>query len=174
MKRIFVGALTAGVLMVMPVADASAQPDRGEFSAALGVTGVVPDPDERVTPNGKWVFFEGKEVTAAGEATIGMTTYDTAVLDATLWGKLSPDGTKGTEWGTFTLTLDDGDLVCDGTIKVKRYAVAEDLWTLYGESGKFRADCDGAKVMGEFVGEPPSDGSPGVPRDHERRSPVDA
>ena len=106
-------------------------------------------------------FFEGKEVTAAGEATIGMTTYDTAVLDATLWGKLSPDGTKGTEWGTFTLTLDDGDLVCDGTIKVKRYAVAEDLWTLYGESGKFRADCDGAKVMGEFVGEPPSNGSPG-------------
>jgi hypothetical protein len=130
------------------------------FSAALGVTGAVPDPDPRVTPNGKWVFFEGTKVTAAGGATIGSSTYD-AVLEATLSGKLSPDGTKGFEMITFTLTLDEGDLVCDGTVKVKRYAVADGLFRPYGESGKFRADCDGAKVMGEFVGEPPSDGSPG-------------
>ena len=161
MRRGMIAALTAAALILLPVSDASAQPDREEFSAALGVAGVVQDPDPRVTPNDKWVFFEDKTVTATGAATIGTTTYDTAVLDATLWGKLSPDGTKGIEWGTFTLALDDGDLVCDGTFKVKRYAVAEGLWTPYGEAGKFRADCDGAKVMGEFVGEPPADGSPG-------------
>ena len=161
MRRGMIAALTAAALILLPVSDASAQPDREGFSANLGVTGAVPDPDPRVTPNGKWVFFEGTKVTATGGATIGTTTYTSAVLEATLWGKLSPDGTKGTEWGTFTLTLDDGDLVCDGTVKVKRYAVADGLFRPYGESGKFRADCDGAKVMGEFVGEPPSDGSPG-------------
>ena len=160
MKRRMFAALTAAALVLLPVSDVSAQPDRDDFSAALGVTGVIQDPDPRVTPNGTWVFFEGKTVTAAGAATIGTTEY-TALLDATIWGKLSPDGTNGIEWGTFTLTLDDGDLVCDGTFKVKRYAVADGLWTPYGEAGKFRADCDGAKVMGEFVGEPPSDGSPG-------------
>jgi hypothetical protein len=160
MRRGMIAALTAAALMVLPVSNVSAQPDREDFSADLGVTGVVQDPDPRVTPNDKWVFFEGKTVTAAGAATIGTIEY-TALLDATLWGKLSPEATEGIEWGTFTLTLDDGDLVCDGTFKVKRYAVADGLWTRYGESGNFRADCDGAKVMGEFVGEPPADGSPG-------------
>jgi hypothetical protein len=160
MKRMTIAALTGAALMVLPVSVVSAQPDREDFTADLGVTGVVQDPDPHVTPNDKWVFFEGKTVTAAGAATIGTTEYS-ALLDATLWGKLSPDGTNGIEWGTFTLTLDDGDLVCDGTFKVTRYAVADGLWTPYGEAGNFRADCDGAKVMGDFVGEPPSDGSPG-------------
>lgn len=160
MKRGMIAALTAAALMLLSVSDVSAQPDREDFSADLGVTGVVQDSDPHVTPNGKWVFFEGKTVTAAGAATIGTTEY-AALLDATLWGKLSPDGTNGIEWGTITLTLDDGDLVCNGTFKVERYAVADGLWTPYGEAGQFRADCDGAKVMGLFVGEPPSDGSPG-------------
>lgn len=160
MKRAMIAALTAAALTLLPVADVSAQPDRDDFSAALGVTGVVGDPDPRVTPNDKWVFFEGKTVTAAGSAMIGTTEY-TAVLDATLWGKLSPDGTVGIEWGTFTLTLDDGDLVCVGSLRVKRYPVASGLWTPYGEAGMFRADCDGYRLMGEFVGEPPPDGSPG-------------
>jgi hypothetical protein len=153
MKRGLIGALTAGVLILMPVTDASAQPDREGFSVDMLVTGVTNDPEPRETPNGKWVFFEGKYVESEGVATIGTTQYDDVVLEATLWGKLSPDGTIGTEWGTFTLSLDPGDLECHGTLKVKRY-VATAGPVPYGEAGKFQADCDdGAKVMGNFVGE---------------------
>lgn len=153
MKRRLVASLTAGLLMMVPVASASAQADREDFSAAMLVTEVIQDDDPRVTPNGKWVFFDDKFVRAEGGATIGTTAYDDVVLEGTLWGKLSPDGTIGTEWGTFTLSLDPGDLECHGTLKVKRY-VATAGPVPYGEAGAFRADCDdGAKVEGYFVGE---------------------
>ena len=74
--------------------------------------------------------FRGQEGDGRGRSDDRDDHLRTAVLDATLSGKLSPDGTKGIEWVTFTLTLDEGDLVCDGTMKVKRYAVADGLWTV--------------------------------------------
>jgi hypothetical protein len=149
--RILAASLTAVAMMAVPVTDVSAQLDREEFSAALLVTGVTNDPDPRVTPNDKWELLEGKEVTAAGVATIG-TSDESAELVATLWGKLNPDGPVGTDWSTFTLSLDAGDLECHGALKVERY-VATAGPVPHGESGNSRADCDSAKVMGHFVGE---------------------
>jgi hypothetical protein len=161
-KRSCVAVLTAGVLLMMPVTQASAEPDRDEFSVDVLVdpTSVIPDPDSRTTPNGKWKFFDGTYVEANGVATIGDNDYDPAMLTATLRGKLNPPlETRGTEWITFTLSLnpgDPGELVCHGTAKVKRYV--DDRYPQtpvpYGEAGKFRANCDdGTKVMGDLVGE---------------------
>lgn len=148
----FVVALAVAAVLMTPVASVSAQPDRESFNAAMLVTEVDNDDDPRTTPNGKWVFFDDKYVEAEGVATIGTTEYK-AVLEATLWGKLSPDGTVGTEWGSFTLSLDSDDLKCHGTFKVTRYVATAGPGP-YGEAGNFRADCDdGAKVKGEFVGE---------------------
>jgi hypothetical protein len=47
--------------------------------------------------------------------------------------------------------LDAGDLECEGTFMVRRYAT--DGPVPYAEAGKFRADCDdGSKVKGDLVG----------------------
>lgn len=155
MKRRLVATLAAGTLMMLPATYAAAQPDHEPFVVETLVVSaeVIPGTTLHETPNGKWVFFEDKYVPAQGDASIGSTEYASASLEATLWGKLSPDGTKGLEWGTFELTLNPGDLSCEGAFMVKRYEAAAGP-VPYGEAGKFRAECDdGTKVKGDLVGE---------------------
>lgn len=131
------------------------------------VTSVV-EGEPRVTPNEKWVFFDGKEVTTEGVGSIGTNNY-TATAYATLWGKLSPDGTRGFEFADVTVVLTgsaEDTVVCQGTFFVKRYVDQDYPDTSpvpYGEAGKFRATCDdGAKVNGTVVAEFGSlDGTPG-------------
>jgi hypothetical protein len=156
MKRLIVAALTAAVL-TMSVSYASARTEIEEFSVQTLVTSVTPG-DVNMTPNEKWDFFTGKQVTTEGIGSIGTTEYQ-AALDATLRGKLSPDGTAGVEFAEVTLSLagGSGDLECYGAFQVRRYV--DDRYpdtspVPYGESGEFLASCDdGSKVNGEVVGE---------------------
>lgn len=167
MKRAVIVALTTITLLLVSVSGASADSDREEFSVQTSATSVVQG-EQRVTPNEKWVFFEGKEVTTAGVGSIESDEY-TATLDATLWGKLSPDGTRGFEIADVTVVLTgsaEDTVVCQGTFFVKRYVderYPDDSPVPYGEAGTFRATCDdGTKVNGTVVGEFGSlGGSPG-------------
>ncbi|MGI9608846.1 MAG: hypothetical protein ACR2NL_00990, partial [Acidimicrobiia bacterium] len=117
------------------------------------VTSVTGPEKSRTTPNEKWVFFDDKFVTAEGVGSIGTSEYVVSI-EATLWGKLSPDGSDGAEWGVVTLRLSNSEevLECHGSLFVKRYPDSGPIG--YGESGGFRSDCDdGSKVKGDVVGE---------------------
>lgn len=160
MKRQLLATVAAGTLMMLPSTYAAAQPDHEPFVVETLVVSAGVDPGTVLyeTPNGKWIFFEDKYVPAEGVASIGsteddsLTEYDSASLEATLRGVLSPDGTRGLEWGRFELTLNPGDLSCRGRFMVKRYESPGPVG--YGEAGKFRAGCDdGTKVKGDMVGE---------------------
>ncbi len=155
MRRGVITLSVAAISLVLPVTHAAADSDREAFSVETLVTSVVPG-EGRTTPNEKWTFFEDKQVIAEGVGSIGSNDYE-ASFDASLWGKLSPDGTEGAEWAEFTLVLvDDVVVECEGVLRVQRFV--DDRYpdtspVPYGESGTFRAECDdGVSVKGDLVG----------------------
>jgi hypothetical protein len=155
-RRVVIATLFLSAASLVPASHVAAQPDREVFSVDMLVTSVVPG-EERTIPNDKWTFFEDKYVTTEGVGWIGATEY-AASLDASVWGKLGPDGTDGAEWGAITLSLADGtaDLECEGVFHVQRFVderYPDTSPVPYGESGMFRVECDdGVSAMGDFLG----------------------